>query len=108
MIGARYRDCTNDDLDLYNSSNSVLAAYSHVDGNQCQSEGAAHCSKSAANKIYLYLDCDRYYILISTVIDVLFISRLVYIMGYLYLDCYRFAIYISTVKPCAQFYFLLL
>ena len=50
MIGARYWDCTNDDLDLYNSSNSALAAYSHVDGNQRQSEGAARCSNSAARE----------------------------------------------------------
>ena len=81
MIGARYRDCTKDGLDLYNSSNSALAAYSHVDGNQRQSEGAARCSKSAANNIYdldLYLDWYRLY------------------MRYLYLDWYRCSIYIST------------
>ena len=66
-----------DDLDLYKSSNSALAAYSHVDGNQRQSEGAARCSNSAANKIYLYLDWYRCAIYISTGIDALFISRLV-------------------------------
>ena len=75
VIGAGY--CTNDDLDLCNSSNSALAAsYSHVDGNQRQSEGGARCINSAANKIYLYLDWYRCAIYISTGIDAPFISRL--------------------------------
>ena len=70
VTGTHYQDCTNDYLDLYNSSNSALAAYSHVDGNHRQSEGAARCSKTAAN--YLYLDSETMsLILISDGVDLL-------------------------------------
>ena len=52
---------------LYNSANSALAAYSHVDGNQRQLESAAPAVTVPQTR----------YIYISTGIDALFISRMV-------------------------------